>query len=221
MRVLVVDDERLFASALQEALTFSSMAVDMVHDGAAALEAVSVNSYDVVILDRDLPVVHGDDVARQIASRAESPRILMLTASGLTRQRVEGFSLGADDYLAKPFSLEELKSRIWALGRRPSAGRPPILRIGSVTLDPFQHSVDRDGSPILLSRKEFAVLHLLMVAAGGPVSAETLLEKAWDENANPFTNSIRMTVSSLRKKLGRPYIVTVPGVGYRVDSADE
>jgi len=216
MRVLIVEDEVILANALQGALTDASMAVDVVGDGSRALEAVAVNEYDVVVLDRDLPVIHGDEVARRIASLSQGPRILMLTAAKLPRDKVAGFQLGADDYLSKPFDLAELKARLWALARRPAKGDPPLLTVGTVSLDPFRHTVTRAGNTIDLTRKEFAVLHVLLSAGGGAVSAEQLLEKAWDENANPFTNSIRMTVSSLRRKLGPPFITTISGVGYRV-----
>ena len=216
MRILIVEDEPIFAEALRRALELMTMAVDVVHDGASALELVTINDYDVVVLDRDIPVVAGDEVARQISRADVSPRILMLTAAHLPDERVTGLRSGADDYLAKPFVLAELEARLWALGRRPAKGDPPTLRIGSVELDPFLHTVTRNGVKLSLSRKEFVVLHLLMSAGGGPLSAEQLLEKAWDENANPFTNSIRVTISSLRRKLGPPYIETVPGVGYRV-----
>lgn len=218
MRVLLVEDETVLAEALRGALTRASMAVDVVHDGAAALEAVTVNDYDVVVLDRDLPLVHGDEVARRIAAGPSGPRILMLTAARRAQDKVAGLHLGADDYLGKPFDLAELTARLWALGRRPAHGQPPVLRFGSVALDPFNHTVTRSGSVVALSRKEFAVLHILMAARGGAVSAEELLEKAWDENANPFTNSIRVTISTLRQKLGAPFVGTLPGVGYRVEN---
>jgi len=216
MRVLLVEDEVLFAEALREALTLSSMAVDVVHDGGAALEAASINAYDVVVLDRDLPIVHGDDVAARLSAETSGPRILMLTAARASAEKVAGLQIGADDYLAKPFDLPELIARLWALGRRPKTGQPPVLIIGSVSLDPFRHTVHRFGQPVDLSRKEFAILQLLMAAGGGTVSAEHLLEKGWDENTNPFTNTIRVTVSTLRRKLGLPFIETLPGVGYRV-----
>ena len=217
MRVLVAEDETLLAEAVQTILERESMAVDVVHDGAAALEHVDVGDYDVVVLDRDLPGVHGDDVCAELALRDDAPRVLMLTAAGRLRDKVDGFELGADDYLAKPFEFPELVARLRALERRPSAGRPPVVTCGDLTWDPFRHEVRRGGRPVRVTRKEFAVLGVLLTAGGGVVSAERLLEKAWDEHADPFTNSVRVTISTLRKKLGEPWIVeTVPGVGYRV-----
>ncbi|GAB3607076.1 response regulator transcription factor [Conyzicola nivalis] len=216
MRVLLVEDDIDLAEAIRDALVSKTMAVDVAHDGSSALMAIDVNDYDVVVLDRDIPLVHGDEVARRVSGRGRGPRILMLTAARLSKDKIAGFQLGADDYLSKPFDLAELEARLWALGRRPAESTPPALQVGSVTLDPFRHTAHRFGAPLTLSRKEFAVLHILMSRAGTPVSAEQLLEKAWDENANPFTNSIRVTVSSLRKKLGPPYINTFAGVGYTV-----
>jgi two-component system response regulator VanR len=221
MRVLLVEDETVLAEAVRAVLTARSMAVDVAHDGGAALEAISVNDYDVVVLDRDIPVVHGDEVGRHVAALPSGPRVLMLTAARRLKDKVAGLQLGADDYLGKPFDVDELEARLWALARRPSGGAPPVLTVGSVTLDPFRHTVVRAGAAVGLSRKEFAVLRILMSAADRPVSAEELLEKAWDENANPFTNAIRVTISSLRRKLGGPYVTTVAGVGYRVGVDDE
>ena len=217
MRVLVAEDEPLLAEAVQTALTREAMAVDVVHDGAAALEHVDLGDYDVVVLDRDLPLVHGDDVCSELAGRAHAPRVLMLTAAGRLRDKVDGFELGADDYLAKPFELPELVVRLRALHRRPAEAVPPVVECGDLRFDPFRRQVRRSGQPVRLTRKEFAVLGVLLDARGGVVSAERLLEKAWDEHADPFTNSVRVTISNLRKKLGEPWIVeTVPGVGYRV-----
>jgi len=217
VRVLVAEDETYLAEAVRTTLERDAMAVDVVHDGASALEHVDVGDYDVVVLDRDLPEVHGDDVCAEIAARGDGPRVLMLTAAGRLRDKVDGFELGADDYLAKPFELPELVARLRALARRPAEGRPPVVHCGDLSWDPFRHEVRRDGQRVRLTRKEFAVLGVLLEARGGVVSAERLLEKAWDEHADPFTNSIRVTISNLRKKLGEPWVVeTVPGVGYRV-----
>lgn len=217
MRVLVVEDEVLLADAVKEGLERAAMAVDVVHDGDSALEYLSINDYDAVVLDRDIPGVHGDDVCAELAQSGSSVRVLMLTAARRTDQKVTGFELGADDYLAKPFEFSELVARLRALGRRSGDAKPPVLERGGVKLDVFRHTVSRDGLPIHVSRKEFAVLEILLAADGGVVSAEHLLEKAWDENADPFTNSIRVVISTLRKRLGTPWVIeTVAGVGYRV-----
>ncbi|MCP2327103.1 DNA-binding response OmpR family regulator [Hamadaea flava] len=217
MRILVVEDEPLVADAVAHWLRGDAHAVDVVHDGGAALERIDVNDYDVVVLDRDLPVVHGDDVCRALAGRGGETRVLMLTASADVADRVSGLSLGADDYLPKPFAFAELSARVTALGRRARPATPPILHRGGIRLDPHRREVYRDGRYVPLSRKEFAVLAELLRADGAPVSAEQLLEKAWDENADPFTHSIRMIILKLRRKLGEPPIVlTDPGVGYRV-----
>lgn len=217
MRVLVVEDEVLLADAIREGLERAAMAVDVVHDGDLALESLSVNDYDAVVLDRDIPGTHGDDVCATLARNGSTVRVLMLTAARRTDQKVTGFELGADDYLAKPFEFTELIARLRALGRRSGDAKPPVLERSGVRLDVFRHTVTRDGLPIHLSRKEFAVLEILLGADGGVVSAEQLLEKAWDENADPFTNSIRVVISTLRKRLGSPWVIeTIPGVGYRV-----
>ncbi|RLP79198.1 DNA-binding response regulator [Mycetocola lacteus] len=221
MRVLIVDDEQIFADTLRIALTRESMAVDVCHDGLDALELLSLNDYDVCVLDRDLPGMHGDEVCRRIVGSPDPVPVLMLTAARRLGEKVAGFELGADDYLTKPFDLAELVVRIRALARRPRRALPPVLSGCGIELDSFRHEVTRDGTPIRLSRKEFAVLEIILAAGGSPVSAETLLEKAWDENANPFTNSTRMTVSALRKKLGEPRVIqTVSGVGYRLGLRD-
>jgi two-component system response regulator VanR len=216
VRVLVVEDEEFLADAVQSGLQLAGFSVDRVGDGAAALEAVAVHAYDVVVLDRDLPLVHGDEVCRAVVAMPEPPRVLMLTAATTIDDRVAGLSIGADDYLGKPFDLAELTARVTALHRRPSTVVPPILRLAGLTLDPFHREVFRDERVLHLSRKEFAVLEVLLRAGGGVVSAEQLLEKAWDENADPFTNAVRVTVSTLRKKVGADRIETVPGVGYRI-----
>ena len=217
MRVLVVEDERLLADAIATGLRREAMAVDVVYDGAAAWERASVNDYDVVVLDRDLPALSGDEVCRLIVESGATTRILMLTAASDVADRVAGLSLGADDYLGKPFAFAELVARVRALGRRSVVPVPPILERSGLRLDPARREVSRDGQPVALSPKEFAVLEVLLRADGTAVTAERLLEKAWDENADPFTNVVRVTVMTLRKRLGDPPIVlTVPGAGYRI-----
>jgi DNA-binding response OmpR family regulator len=217
MRILVVEDEPLLADAVAEGLRNAAFAVDVVYDGGAALERVAVNDYDVVVLDRDLPVVHGDDVCRALARRGGEVRVLMLTAAAGIDDRVDGLALGADDYLPKPFALRELTARVAALGRRSRPAAPPVLRRAGISLDPYRREVFRDGRYVPLSRKEFAVLAELLRAEGTAVSAEQLLEKAWDENADPFTHAVRMTILKLRRKLGDPpVLLTEPGVGYRI-----
>ena len=217
MRILVVEDEPLLADAVAQGLRHEAHAVDVAYDGAAALERVDVNDYDVVVLDRDLPRVHGDDVCRHLAKTGSETRILMLTAASGVDDRVDGLSLGADDYLPKPFAFRELSARVTALGRRSRPAAPPVLRRAGISLDPHRREVHRDGRYVPLSRKEFAVLAELLRADGTAVSAEQLLEKAWDEHADPFTHTVRMTILKLRRKLGDPPVVlTDPGVGYRI-----
>ncbi|WP_350273904.1 response regulator transcription factor [Kribbella sp. HUAS MG21] len=217
MRVLVVEDEQLLADAIGAGLRREAMAVDVVYDGDAALERLAVNAYDVVVLDRDLPEVHGDEVCRQIVAGEEPGRVLMLTAAGDVTDRIDGLSLGADDYLAKPFVFAELVARVRALARRSRPAVPPVLVRSGVRLDPLRREVTRDGAAVPLTRKEFAVLEELLRADGAVVSSEQLLEKAWDENADPFTNVVRVTVMTLRRKLGEPPLVrTVTGVGYQL-----
>jgi DNA-binding response OmpR family regulator len=217
VRVLVVEDEQVLADAVATGLRRDSMAVDVVYDGDAALERIAVNDYDVVVLDRDLPLVHGDDVCRHIVHSGLATRVLMLTAAGDVADRVEGLTLGADDYLSKPFAFPELIARIRALGRRAVPALPPVLERAGLRVDPSRREVLRDGRQVPLSPKEFAVLEVLMRANGAAVSSEQLLEKAWDENADPFTNVVRVTVMTLRRKLGEPPVVlTVPGAGYRI-----
>ena len=217
MRVLVVEDERLLADGIAEGLRFESLAVDVVYDGATAQERLAVNEYDVVVLDRDLPEVHGDDVCRELVRSSDDTRILMLTAATDLGKRVEGLALGADNYLGKPFAFSELVARVRALGRRSRPAVPPVLERGTLRLDTHRREVFRDGHYVGLSRKQFAVLEELMRADGGVISAEQLLERAWDEHADPFTNVVRMTVMAVRRKLGDPPIVeTVAGVGYRL-----
>jgi DNA-binding response OmpR family regulator len=217
MRVLVVEDEQLLADTLAEGLRRLSMAVDVCYDGSAALERVGVHGYDVVVLDRDLPKVHGDDVCRAVLAAGGEARVLMLTAAGEVTDRVAGLRLGADDYLTKPFAFDELVARVQALGRRARPALPPVLERSGVLLDLPRHQASRDGRHLALSRKEFAVLEVLMRAEGAVVSAEDLLEKAWDEHVDPFTNAVRVAVMTLRRKLGEPPVIdTLPGAGYRL-----
>lgn len=216
MRVLLVEDEQPLAGYIAVGLRKHGFAVDVAFDGQAALDKCAVNPYDVVVLDRDLPVVHGDTVCRRLAGRAAA-RVLMLTASDAVEDRVEGLGLGADDYLGKPFAFSELVARVHALSRRSAPARPPVLRAADVVLDPARRTVERAGRLLHLTPKEFGVLEQLLAAAGDVVSAEMLLDKVWDEHADPFTNAIRITVGTLRRKLGDPPLIeTVTGVGYRV-----
>ena len=216
MRVLVVEDERLLADAIAEGLRRESLAVDVAYDGDAALERIGVNAYDVVVLDRDLPAVHGDDVCTAVLEKSDA-RVLMLTAAASIRERVDGLALGADDYLGKPFAFAELVARVRALGRRARPATPPVLARAGIRLDPARRDVTRDGQPIALSRKEFGVLEELLRGDGAVVSAEHLLEKVWDENIDPFTNVVRVTMMTLRRKLGEPTVIeTLPGSGYRL-----
>ncbi|MGI5147601.1 response regulator transcription factor [Plantactinospora sp. CA-294935] len=217
MRILLVEDERLLADTVAQGLRRAAHAVDVAYDGGAALERVGVHDYDVVVLDRDLPVVHGDEVCRAIVRHGSPVRVLMLTAAAEIDDRVTGLALGADDYLPKPFAFRELAARVAALGRRSRSAAPPVLERAGVRLDPHRREVYRDGRYVPLSRKEFAVLAELLRADGAAVSAEQLLEKAWDEHADPFTHAVRMAILKLRRKLGDPPIVlTEPGVGYRI-----
>ncbi|NEE31361.1 response regulator transcription factor [Streptomyces sp. SID7982] len=217
MKVLVVEDEPMLARALQVCLQRDSMAVDATGDGGSALEMLSLNDYDAMVLDRDIPVVHGDEVCRRTAHEHPQVGVLMLTAAGRLDDRVEGLRLGADDYLAKPFEFPELIARLRAISRRTGARLPTLLGSGDLSLDPFTRQVSRSGIPLSLTNKEFAVLEQLLRAGGGVLSAEELLAKAWDQNADPFTNSPRVVISTLRRKLGRPWpIETVSGAGYRI-----
>jgi DNA-binding response OmpR family regulator len=193
------------------------MAVDLAPDGSDALVKARIVRYDVVVLDRDLPGVHGDEVCRAVRVERPETGILMLTAAGTLQDVIEGLGLGADDYLAKPFRFAELVARIHALARRASPSRPPVLHHGDIELDPARRMLTRDGQSVELARKEFAVLEVLMGADGATVSAEELLERVWDEHTDPFTNVVRMTIMTLRRKLGEPIAVeTVIGVGYRM-----
>ncbi len=219
MRVLVVEDEPYLAEAIRVGLRRETIATDVVHDGQDALEAVVDNAYDVVVLDRDLPGIHGDEVCARLARDHPDVRVLMLTAARSLEDRVAGFELGADDYLLKPFEFPELVVRLRALERRTQPARPPVIEAHGVRLDAFRREVYREGRLVRLSPKEFAVLQTLMKAEGGVLSAETLLERAWDANADPFTNTIRVTISTLRKRLGEPWVIqTVTGAGYRFGS---
>ena len=193
------------------------MAVDVVFDGQAAQESLAVNDYNVVILDRDLPLVHGDEVCRSLTAGGATVRILMLTAAGDLSERVTGLNLGADDYLIKPFAFAELVARVRALGRRARPADPPVLERAGIRLDPVRHEASRHGHPLPLRHKEFLILAELLRGRGAVVSAEQLLEKAWDENIDPFTHVVRVTIMTLRRKLGEPSpIETIPGAGYRI-----
>ena len=217
MRVLIADDERLLADTIAAGLRKLAMAVDVCYDGDAALERVAVNRYDVAVLDRDMPRATGDEVCRWIVGSDIGTRVLILTAASGIRDRVSGFDLGADDYLVKPFAFAELVARINALARRPAARTAPVIDEFGIELDIPRHRAFRDGRMLDLTPKEFAVLSVLMRASGEVVSAEELLEKAWDENIDPFTNAVRVAIMTLRKKLGEPPILhTVPRVGYRL-----
>ncbi len=219
MRVLIVEDEPYLAEAIRDGLRLEAIAADIAGDGEAALDLLSSNTYDIAILDRDVPRLSGDEIARRIVASGSGLPILMLTAADRLDDKASGFELGADDYLTKPFALRELVLRLRALDRRRVHHRPPVREIAGLRLDPFRREVYRDGRYVALTRKQFAVLEVLMAADGGVVSAEALLERAWDDNADPFTNAVRITVSALRKRLGEPWLIaTVPGVGYRIDT---
>jgi DNA-binding response OmpR family regulator len=221
VRVLVAEDVRRLADDIAEGLRDQGIAADVAYDGAGAAAKLDLNPYDVLILDRDLPVIHGDTLCRTITEAGHSVMILMLTAASTPGDRVTGLTLGADDYLTKPFHFPELVLRVRALARRKPAARPRILRAAGIKFDPLRRTVTRDGCPIDLTVKEFAVLETLMKAAPATLSAEDLLAQAWDENADPFTKTVQVTISRLRRKLGEPQIIqTIPGIGYRItDSA--
>src|SRR4051812_9461847 len=217
MRVLIVEDEPLMAEAIRDGLRLEAIAADLAADGDTALQLFGINTYDIAVLDRDIPGPSGDEVAERIVASGSGMPILMLTAADRIDDKASGFELGADDYLTKPFELRELVLRLRALDRRRAHSRPPVRELAGLRLDPFRREVHRDGRYVALTRKQFAVLEVLMGAEGGVVSAEELLRRAWDENADPFTNAVRITVSSLRKRLGEPQLIlTVPGVGYRI-----
>lgn len=215
--MLVVEDFEILARTIATGLRREGMAVDVVLDGDEALSRVAVTRYDVVVLDRDIPGVHGDEVCRRIASNHSATRVLMLTAASTVRHRVDGLGIGADDYLTKPFDFDELVARIRALGRRSAVALPPILSSGDLTLDPARRVATRAGHRLDLSPKEFAVLECLLAAEGRLVSAEELLERVWDEAADPFTTAVKTTIKRLRAKLGEPAIIhTVREAGYRI-----
>lgn len=222
MRVLVVEDEPYMAEAIRDGLRLDAIAADIAGDGDAALELLSINTYDIAVLDRDIPGPSGDEIAKSIVASGSGMPILMLTAADRLDDKASGFELGADDYLTKPFELRELVLRLRALDRRRSHSRPPVHEIAGLRMDPFRREVYREGRYIALTRKQFAVLEVLVSAQGGVVSAEELLERAWDENADPFTNAVRITISALRKRLGEPGIIaTLSGAGYRISAAPE
>jgi DNA-binding response OmpR family regulator len=217
MRVLVVEDQRRLAEAVAEGLRREGMAVDISYDGADALTHVTVNTYDVVVLDRDLPAVHGDQVCRALVDQHAEARVLMLTAASTIAERVDGLELGADDYLSKPFEFAELVARVRALGRRPGVAVPPKLQRGDLTLDSSRHVAFRGDRRLLLSPKEFALLEYLLAADGRVISAEELLARVWDEAADPFTSTVKTTIGRLRAKLGEPSVIeTVREAGYRI-----
>ena len=219
MRVLVVEDEPYLAEGIGNGLRLEAIAADIAADGDTALELLSVNAYDIAVLDRDIPGPSGDEIAEHIVASGTGMPILMLTAADRLDDKATGFELGADDYLTKPFEFRELVLRLRALDRRRAHNRPPVREIAGLRLDPFRREVYRDGRYVALTRKQFAVLEVLVAAEGGVVGAEELLARAWDDNADPFTNAVRITVSGLRKRLGEPAIIaTVPGVGYRIDA---
>jgi DNA-binding response OmpR family regulator len=220
VRILIVEDEEPLAEAIARGLRREGMAVDVALDGDEGHEKATVTRYDVVVLDRDLPGMPGDELCREIVASGALTRVIMLTASGSVADRVEGLSLGADDYLAKPFAFDELVARVRALARRSTPVTPPVLRAGDLELDPARRTVTRSGDLVELTRKEFGVLEVLLAASGSVVSSEELLERVWDEHADPFTTTVRVTVMTLRKKLGEPGIIdTVVGSGYRVPAA--
>ena len=217
MRVLVVEDFEILARTIGTGLRREGMAVDVVLDGDEALEHLAVTRYDVVVLDRDLPGVHGDEVCRQIVAGQSQSRVLMLTAASTVKERVDGLGLGADDYLPKPFDFAELVARVRALARRSAAAVPPTLESGELTLDPSRHAAFRAGRRLDLSPKEFALLECLLASRGRVVSTEELLERVWDEAADPFTTAVKTTVRRLRATLGDPPVIhTVREGGYRI-----
>jgi DNA-binding response OmpR family regulator len=217
MRVLIAEDHPRLAEAIATVLRRHGIAVDVAFDGSEALHRTALATYDVIVLDRDLPRVHGDDVCRALVADGSSSAVLMLTASGTLDDRVRGLGIGADDYLCKPFAMAELVARIHALGRRSRRPLPPTLEQGDLRLDCARRTVTRGGAPVAVSPKEMAVLEVLLQAQGAVVSSEEILERAWDDATDPFTNAVRMTVSRLRAKLGDPPVIeTVTPVGYRI-----
>lgn len=219
MRLLVVEDHEVLATAIAAGLRREGMAVDLALQGQDALERLRGIRYDVVVLDRDLPVVHGDEVCRQIVAEGSGSRVLMLTAASTVRDTVDGLGLGADDYLAKPFDFAELVARVRALARRSAPAAPPVLQNGDISLDPGKHTAFRAGRRLDLSPKEFALLECLLACAGRVVSAEELLDRVWDEAADPFTTAVKSTIRRLRGKLGEPPVIeTVREAGYRIET---
>ncbi|GAA2522658.1 DNA-binding response regulator [Winogradskya humida] len=217
MRVLVVEDARALADVVAEGLRDQGLAVDLAHDGLEAAAKLDITGYDVVVLDRDLPGLHGDTLCQMITERDDRPMVLMLTAAGAPGDRVRGLTLGADDYLAKPFHFPELVLRVRALARRRPAARPRTLRAAGIELDPVRRTAVRDGRQLDLSAKEFAVLEALLLSGPAFLSTETLLDKVWDEHTDPFTKTVTVTIGRLRRKLGTPpVIITIPGAGYRI-----
>ncbi|GGO47208.1 MULTISPECIES: response regulator transcription factor [Streptomyces] len=217
MRVLLVEDEEFLAEMIAVGLRRDALAVDVAADGLTALRKLQLGEYDVLVLDRDLPGVHGDEVCRRVVRQRLLTRVLMLTAAGTVRDRVAGLGLGADDYLTKPFAYDELLARVLALGRRARPALPPVIERAGVVLDTARRQASRDGRHLSLSRKEFAVLEALLRADGAVVSGDDLIEQVWEEDTSYRTNAVRVTLSKLRAKLGEPAVVeTVPGAGYRI-----
>ena len=217
MRILIIEDEEALAAAIARGLRREGMAVDLAFDGASGLEKALVTQYDVVVLDRDLPRLHGDEVCRRLGAAGTETRVLMLTAAGRLQDKVTGLNLGADDYLGKPFAFEELVARLRALARRAGQPRPAVLERHGLRLDPAAHKAWRDGRELDLTNKEIGVLEALLSADGAVVSGEELLERVWDENTDPFSNVVRVTIMTLRRKLGEPPLIeTVAGAGYRL-----
>jgi two-component system response regulator VanR len=219
VRVLIVEDEPYLAAAIRDGLRLEAIAADIAGDGDIALELLGFNTYDIAVLDRDIPGPSGDEIARRLVASGSGTPILMLTAADRLDDKASGFELGADDYLTKPFELRELVLRLRALDRRRAHNRPPVREIAGLRLDPFRREVYRDGRYVALTRKQFAVLEVLVSGEGGVVTAKELLERAWDESVDPSTNAVRITISALRKRLGEPWIIaTEPGVGYCIST---
>src|SRR5437763_4321637 len=218
MRILVVEDEVQLAEAVARGLRREGMAVDVATDGDEGYRKAALTRYDVVVLDRYLPGMSGDEICRRLADEGVLTGVMMLTASGTVEDKVTGLALGADDYLAKPFAFAELVARVRALGRRTTPAAPPVMTAGDLELDSSKRTVTRHGELVELTRKEFGVLETLLTAQGAVVSSEELLDRVWDENADPFTTTVRVTMMTLRRKLGEPAIIdTVVGSGYRID----
>jgi DNA-binding response OmpR family regulator len=214
----VVEDVPSLADDIAEGLRDEGIAVDVAYDGLGAISKLNLHPYDVVVLDRDLPGVHGDTICQMLVDRDEAPMVLMLTAADAPGERVAGFAIGADDYLPKPFHFPELVMRVRALARRKPSGHQLMLGVAGLELNALTHSVTRDGQQLDLSAKEFGVLEALLKARPAPLSAEKLLEQVWDENADPFTKTVQVTIGRLRRKLGEPDLIqTIQGVGYRIN----